>query len=155
MKHLINLLVICMLAFVTLQAQTFDNPSVSNQDGYLYVDFGTTSTGLDSAAADTSGIFTLEDADGGIGNFATLYSNLTSGGTPKTDISIYGCETYNGTYVILDAVQDAEADTGPVYTAFDLAGARAKFYKIIITNEATGAALTAFQLGIHCHKKDF
>ena len=154
MKSLVKFLVILLAFTVVVNAQTFDAPSFHRSDAELVIDFGMSSTALDSAAQDISAAFTLEDYDATDGDVFTLYTNLTSAGTPKTDISIYGCETVAGTYVLLDAVQDAETDKGAVYTPFDLADKRAEFYKVYVTNEATGAALTGYHIKIRCSSKD-
>lgn len=155
MKSFINTAILLLL-FVSLAfAQSFDNPTIRAYDSELEIDFGMATTALDSAATDTSGVFSLEDYDATDGDVFTLYTNLTSAGTPKCDISIHGCETPNGTYVSLDVIQDAEGDKGAVYTPFDIADKRAKYYKLIIYNEDTGAALTGYHIKIRASKKDF
>lgn len=154
MKTLFKSILLLLLITVVTYSQTFDEPKYHRSDAELVIDFGMASTALDSAAQDISAAFTLEDYDATDGDVFTLYTNLTSAGTPKTDISIYGCETAGGTYVLLDAVQDAEADKGAVYTPFDLADKRAEFYKVYVTNEATGAALTGYHIKIRCSSKD-
>lgn len=159
MKRLTTLFTI-FLVLLLLQinnAQTWDSPGVSAGDSELQIDFGVAATNtLDSAAVDTSGVFSLEDYDGGIGNFATLYYKLSSAGTPKTSIDIYGSETNSTSTMVKldDVVADATAKTS-TYVAFDLAGARAKYYWVVITNEATGAALTDFDVKIRGHAKEF
>lgn len=156
MKHLVKFVTIFILflAFTVVNAQTFDEPSISRGNSELVIDFGMASTALDSAATDTSAVFSLEDYDGSSDDIFTLYTNLASSGTPKTDISIYGCETSNGTFVLLDAIQDAETDKGAVYTAFDIGDVRAKYYKLFVDNEDTGAALTGYHIKIRACKKD-
>lgn len=152
-KAIATLFVFFALALV-MNAQTFDAPTISRGESELVIDFGMASTALDSAATDTSAVFSLEDYDGSSDDIFTLYTNLTSDGTPKTDISIYGCETSNGTFVLLDAIQDAEADKGAVYTPFDIADKRAKYYKLFVDNEDTGAALTGYHIKIRACLKD-
>jgi hypothetical protein len=155
MKSLTKLFLILVLFTFAVNAQTFDNPSVQRSNAELVIDFGMATTALDSAATDTSAAFVLEDYDGSTGDIFTLYTNLTSDSTTiKCDISIHGCETIDGTYVSLDTVQDAEADKGPVYTKFDIAGVRAKYYKVIIDQEDTGKALTGYHIKIRSSLKD-
>jgi hypothetical protein len=146
--------VLILVSGVFLQAQSWDNPSVARSSAELFIDFGTAAT-LDSAEVDTSAMFDLEDYDGGIGDFATLNYKLSSAGTPKTQIDIYGSNTpTTATMIKLDDVVTDEAATTSKFVAFDLAGTRAKYYWIVITNSATGAALTAVAMSILCQNKD-
>lgn len=155
MKSLfLTLLLTMFLAFV-VNAQTFDTPKKYANDNGLVIDFGMASSALDSAAQDISKFFTLADYDGGTGNIFVLSSNLSTDGTMKVDIDIYGCETSGGTYVLMDNILANEATEGQVYTAFDMSDARAKYYKLYITTDASaGAALTGYHLKITAGKKD-
>lgn len=153
MKSLIKILAIFLLATLVINAQTFSVPSVSTGNSELVIDFGMVSTALDSAAKDTSGVFSLEDYDGTDGDVFTLFTDLASAGTPKTTVAIQGSEDLT-TWATLDTPLSNSAVTTPVWTPFDIADKRAKYYRITITNEATGADLTGYWVKIRASLKD-
>ena len=156
MKTLLKTLSILLLFTFIVSAQTFDAPKIYAEANGLTIDFGMASSTLDSVATDISAPFSLADYDASDGDVFTLYTDLnTAAGNPKTTFTIYGCETVNGTYVSLDAILSNSATNTATYTPFDIADKRAKFYKLYITNEATGRPLTGYHVKIRASKRDF
>lgn len=155
MKTLTKTFLLLVLFVAINFAQTFDVPKITRGESELVIDFGMASTALDSAAQDTSGIFSLEDYDGSSDDIFTLYSDLASGGTPKFSVIVQGCESAaGGVWTTLDTPLANSAVTTPVYTAFDIADLRAKYYRIIASQIATGAALTGYHIKIRACVKD-
>lgn len=156
MKSLVKILniLIVLLAFtVGINAQTFDAPTISAGNSELVIDFGMSATALDSAAADTTTHFSLEDYDATDGDVFTLFTDLASGGTPKFTVAVQGSEDLT-TWATLDTPLSNSAVTTPVWTPFDIADKRAKYYRLIATNVATGAALTGYWIKIRASAKD-
>lgn len=151
-------LVFALFAILSLnvfaQFTTGYNPETKTSKSALLLTFaGVLDTAAGTYDSLASQVFSLEDFDGE--GYFTFYKKFTStAGSPNILVDLYGSFD-NSTYTLVEQLQDTTTSETATFTAKNLSNARAKYYKLVIEQVASGRDNSTFDVRIYAHKRDY